>query len=153
MVSSSNSNATMQEVISGNNIAGSGTVSGNNSSNGAGAGCRTNEWTVSSSSTNQQSQSSIATNALNTREVPLNSSSILTVNELGLSSYPFLQSGNSGNGGGSNIMSLSVSGGAGVNGNGIGADGQQSQYLLTKFMQPTLSDVELAQLEKDRANR
>lgn len=118
MVLSANSNATMQEVISGSNIS-TANASGAATSNG---GCRTNEWTVTSSSTNQQSQSSIASNAINTRE----SGSI---------------SGNN--------MSLSVSG---ANGSAVGGD-SQSQYLLTKFMQPTLSDMELAVLEKARADR
>lgn len=50
---------------------------------------------------------------------------------------------------------MSIAGGAvgaGVNGASNGAD-VQSQFLLTKFMQPTLSDTEWAEMERERSNR
>ncbi|XP_055923300.1 E3 ubiquitin-protein ligase Kcmf1 isoform X2 [Eupeodes corollae] len=142
MVSSSSSNATMQEIGNGS----SGTPS---SSGGGGAGtggCRATEWTVNNTTTSsiQQSQSNVGGtsgsggSALNTREVPLNTS-VLTVNDFGLSSCQFLQPAVNGSGAG--------------NTNTSDGGGQSSQFLLSKFMTPTLSEDELARLEKDRADR
>lgn len=64
MVSSSNSSATMAEVVSGVGSGGSNNVNGNGSSGGA---CRTTEWSVSSLP--QPQPSNLTTNVLNTREV------------------------------------------------------------------------------------
>lgn len=79
-----------------------------------------------SSSTTQQPQSSIAVTSINNaREVPLSSSSLpLAVTTIGLSG---VQGSNSGD--------------------------IQSQFLLAKFMSPTLEESELEQLEMDRADR
>ncbi|XP_036334801.1 E3 ubiquitin-protein ligase Kcmf1 isoform X1 [Rhagoletis pomonella] len=151
MVSSSNSNATMPEVISsGPILSGSGSggsggsgASGSGSVNGGGASsCRTNEWSVNPSlAAQQQSQSGLTgNNALNSREVSGGGSG--SVN------------GGSGSSA-SNVLGMSVTGGTvgtGVNGPGTGTDGQ-SQFLLTKFMQPTLSDTEWAEMERERSDR
>ncbi|XP_053969689.1 E3 ubiquitin-protein ligase Kcmf1 [Anastrepha ludens] len=147
MVSSSNSNATMPEVISsgpilsgsgsgGSGVSGSGSVNG-----GGGTSCRTNEWTVNPSlAAQQQSQSGLTgNNTLNSRESGGGSSSV---------------NGGSGSNA-SNVIGMSVAGGAvgtSVNCSGTGADGQ-SQFLLTKFMQPTLSDTEWAEMERERSDR
>ncbi|XP_065355016.1 E3 ubiquitin-protein ligase Kcmf1 isoform X2 [Calliphora vicina] len=175
LVSSSNSNATMAEVISGATGSGSGSGSsglisgGGSNANGGGAGgsgsCRTNEWSVSAQ--HQSQQSSLAANALNTREVTLNSSNYLTFNDFGLSPQysSFLQPGGSGISGsnGNSMLGMTIGGsGSGANagssagaaGSGVnGADGAQSQFLLTKFMQPTLSDAEWAEIGRERADR
>ncbi|XP_073828268.1 potassium channel modulatory factor 1 isoform X2 [Musca autumnalis] len=178
LVSSSNSNATMAEVISGASGGGSGsgsglisgTGSGSNANGGGGGGggsgsSRTNEWSVSAQ--HQSQQSSLAANALNTREVTLNSSNYLSFNDFGLSPQysSFLQPGGSGISGsnGNSMLGMSIAGGsgsganagsAGATGNGGGADGgAQSQFLLTKFMQPTLSDAEWAEIGRERADR
>lgn len=161
----------MAEVISGATGSGSGSGGllsggGGSSANGGGSGsCRTNEWSVSAQ--HQSQQSSLAANALNTREVTLNSSNYLTFNDFGLSPQysSFLQPGGSGISGsnGNSMLGMTVGGsgsganagsGAGVAGSGSnGADGAQSQFLLTKFMQPTLSDAEWAEIGRDRADR
>ncbi|XP_011295088.2 E3 ubiquitin-protein ligase Kcmf1 isoform X2 [Musca domestica] len=176
LVSSSNSNATMAEVISGASGGGSGSGSGlisgsgsGSNANGGGSGSsRTNEWSVSAQ--HQSQQSSLAANALNTREVTLNSSNYLSFNDFGLSPQysSFLQPGGSGGISGSNgnsMLGMSIAGGSGsganagsaaaggASGNGSGADGAQSQFLLTKFMQPTLSDAEWAEIGRERADR
>ncbi|XP_054747475.1 E3 ubiquitin-protein ligase Kcmf1 [Anastrepha obliqua] len=147
MVSSSNSNATMPEVISsGPILSGSGSggsgASGSGSVNGSGGtSCRTNEWTVNPSlAAQQQSQSGLTgNNTLNSRESGGGSSSV---------------NGGSGSNA-SNVIGMSVAGGAvgtSVNCSGTGADGQ-SHFLLTKFMQPTLSDTEWAEMERERSDR
>lgn len=48
-----------------------------------------------------------------------------------------------------------AAGGAGAASAGAGASGanNQSQYLLTKLMQPTLSEDELNEIGRERANR
>lgn len=144
MVSSSSSNATMQEIGNGS----SGTPSGSGGATGSG-GCRATEWTVNNTTTSsiQQSQSNVgggtsgsSSSTLNTREVPLNTS-VLTVNDFGLSSCQFLQPAVGGSG-------------AGNTGNTNNSDGgQNSQFLLSKFMTPSLSEDELVRLERDRADR
>lgn len=157
----------MAEVISGatNNSGSGGLISGGGSgggnANGGSGGCRTNEWSVSAA---QQQLSSMAANALNTREVTLNSSNYLTFNDFGLSPQysSFLQTGGVAgiaNSNGSNSMlgmtsgSGTAAGGVAV-GSGSGADGgAQSQFLLTKFMQPTLSDAEWVEIGRERADR
>ncbi|KAM7363131.1 potassium channel modulatory factor 1 isoform 2-T4 [Cochliomyia hominivorax] len=175
LVSSSNSNATMAEVISGATGSGSSSSggggglisgSGGNANGGGGSGsCRTNEWSVSAQ--HQSQQSSLAANALNTREVTLNSSNYLTFNDFGLSPQysSSLQPGGSGISGsnGNSVLGMTIGGsGSGANAGssagaagsgGNGADGAQSQFLLTKFMQPTLSDAEWAEIGRERADR
>lgn len=170
MVSSSSSNATMQEISNGSSgtasssggAGGSGGVGGGvgGSSGGVGVsgssgigGCRATEWTVNNTTTSsiQQSQSNVggggtsssSSSTLNTREVPLNTS-VLTVNDFGLSSCQFLQPAIGGSGGG---------GAGGNTGNTNTSDGQSSQFLLSKFMTPTLSEDDLVRMEKDRADR
>lgn len=159
----------MAEVISGASGSGSGSGlisgsgSGSNANGGSGSGsCRTNEWSVSAQ--HQSQQSSLAANALNTREVTLNSSNYLTFNDFGLSPQysSFLQPGGSGISGsnGNSMLGMSIggsganAGSTGASGNGgTGSDGAQSQFLLTKFMQPTLSDAEWAEIGRERADR
>lgn len=164
----------MAEVISGATGSGSGSgggglISGSSGNTNGGSGgsgsCRTNEWSVSAQ--HQSQQSSLAANALNTREVTLNSSNYLTFNDFGLSPQysSFLQPGGSGISGsnGNSILGMTIGGsgnganavsGAGAVGSGAnGADGAQSQFLLTKFMQPTLSDAEWAEIGRERADR
>lgn len=160
----------MAEVISGASGSGSGSsgglISGGASANGSGSGtCRTSEWSVSAQ--HQSQQSSLAANALNTREVTLNSSNYLTFNDFGLSPQysSFLQPGGSGISGsnGNSMLGMVIGGsGSGANagssvgaagGSGSGTDGAQSQFLLTKFMQPTLSDAEWAEIGRERADR
>ncbi|XP_050341715.1 E3 ubiquitin-protein ligase Kcmf1 [Bactrocera neohumeralis] len=150
MVSSSNSNATMPEVISsGPILSGSGSggsggsgASGSGSLNGGGgSSCRTNEWTVNPSlAAQQQSQSGLTGNAgINNRESGGGSGNV---------------NGSSGSNA-NNILGMSIAGGAvgtGVNSASNGAD-VQSQFLLTKFMQPTLSDTEWAEMERERSDR
>ncbi|XP_067634636.1 E3 ubiquitin-protein ligase Kcmf1 isoform X2 [Eurosta solidaginis] len=144
MVSSSNSNATMPEVIS------SGPILGGSGSGGSGSGsanasggtsCRTNEWTVNPSLAAQlQTQSGLSgNNALNNRESGGGSGS---VNGAAANNV-------------SNVLGTSIAGGAvgtGANGSANGTEGQ-SQFLLTKFMQPILSDTEWAEMERDRSDR
>ncbi|CAD6991318.1 unnamed protein product [Ceratitis capitata] len=150
MVSSSNSNATMPEVIStGPILSGSGSggsggsgASGSGSANGGGGNsCRTNEWTVNPSLTaQQQSQSGLTGSAgLNNRESGGSSGSVSGAN----------------GGNANNLLGMSIASGvvvSGVNGSGSAGDGQ-SQFLLTKFMQPTLSDTEWAEMERERSDR
>lgn len=168
----------MAEVISGatgsggsGSGGGSGLISGSGgNANGGSGSCRTNEWSVSAQ--HQSQQSSLAANALNTREVTLNSSNYLTFNDFGLSPQysSFLQPGGSGISGsnGNSMLGMTIGGGvgsggsgganagsgSGAAGSGNGADGgAQSQFLLTKFMQPTLSDAEWAEIGRERADR
>ncbi|KAM7363132.1 potassium channel modulatory factor 1 isoform 3-T5 [Cochliomyia hominivorax] len=150
LVSSSNSNATMAEVISGATGSGSSSSggggglisgSGGNANGGGGSGsCRTNEWSVSAQ--HQSQQSSLAANALNTREP--GGSGISGSNGNSVLGMTIGGSGSGANAG-------SSAGAAGSGGNG--ADGAQSQFLLTKFMQPTLSDAEWAEIGRERADR
>ncbi|XP_023291300.2 E3 ubiquitin-protein ligase Kcmf1 isoform X2 [Lucilia cuprina] len=148
LVSSSNSNATMAEVISGatgsgSGSGGSGLISGGSNANGGAGGsgsCRTNEWSVSAQ--HQSQQSSLAANALNTREP--GGSGISGSNGNSMLGMTIGGSGSGANAG-------SSAGAAGSGGNG--ADGAQSQFLLTKFMQPTLSDAEWAEIGRERADR
>lgn len=132
MVSSSNSNATMAEVISG--APGSGSANGGGSS----GSCRTNEWSVSGQQ--QSQQSNLNANALNTREP--GSSSLCTNN--GGFSFSMVSGGSGTN---------NVAGGPAINGPGNVVEGAQSQFLLTKLMQPILSDAELAEIGRERADR
>ncbi|XP_037955351.1 E3 ubiquitin-protein ligase Kcmf1 isoform X1 [Teleopsis dalmanni] len=128
LVSASNSNATMAEVISGGNVSSAimtGNSTGSNSVNG-GSSCRANEWSISTSGTNQQPQSQLTANAVNAREVQM-------------LQYKDIAAG---------TVNSNATGGSIVN----GAEGQ-SQFLLTKFMQPNLSDSECAEADQNRADR
>ncbi|XP_037942600.1 E3 ubiquitin-protein ligase Kcmf1-like [Teleopsis dalmanni] len=128
LVSASNSNATMAEVISGGNVGSAimtGNSTGSNSVNG-GSSCRANEWSISTSGTNQQPQSQLTANAVNAREVQM-------------LQYKDIAAG---------TVNSNATGGSIVN----GAEGQ-SQFLLTKFMQPNLSDSECAEADQNRADR
>ncbi|XP_011184095.1 E3 ubiquitin-protein ligase Kcmf1 [Zeugodacus cucurbitae] len=147
MVSSSNSNATMPEVISsgpilsGSGSGGSGASGSGSLNGGGGSSCRTNEWTVNPSlAAQQQSQSGLTgSGGINSRETGGGSGSV---------------NGGSGSNA-SNILGMTIAGGAvgaGVNSASNGAD-VQSQFLLTKFMQPTLSDTEWAEMERERSDR
>ncbi|EDW80711.2 uncharacterized protein Dwil_GK11423 [Drosophila willistoni] len=159
IVSTSNSNAAMSEVISGNGGSGGSSGAVGSGSGGSGSGgitaapnLRTTEWPVtasfSTSATNhQQTQSSLAANSLNTREAIGSGSS--SNNALGISVGVGVGSG-SGNG------SVGV-GAAGVNGQAVGAVGVPvsaagEALLLAQFMQPTLTDAEWANVERKRAN-
>lgn len=131
MVSSSSSNATMQEIGNGSSGTASSSGGGSGATGSSGGGCRATEWTVNNTTTSsiQQSQSNVGggggtsgtgSSTLNTRE-----------------------------------PTVGGSGGAGNTGNTNTSDGsgQNSQFLLSKFMTPSLSEDELARLEKDRADR
>ncbi|XP_064549980.1 E3 ubiquitin-protein ligase Kcmf1 [Drosophila montana] len=156
IVSTSNSNATMAEVISGgsgsSNAVGSGGMSA--SSANAPPNLRTSEWPVgasfSSASSHQQTQSSsLAANTLNAREAVGNScisSGSGTSNALGISVG--IGGAPTANGGGNTNAMSGQSGGQTAAG-----DASQSQYLLAKFMQPTLTDAEWADVERKRADR
>lgn len=122
VVSSSNSNAPMQEAMtSGSGTGGTGVSNGASGLNASGAG----GFSLVSSSSSQQPQTSMAVTSINTREISINSSSLpLAVTSMGL-------------------------GGA----QGSTSSDCQSQFLLSKFMTPTLDENELAQLERDRADR
>ncbi|XP_033232621.1 E3 ubiquitin-protein ligase Kcmf1 isoform X2 [Drosophila pseudoobscura] len=151
IVSTSNSNAAMAEVISGGG--GSGAVGSGSSNSGSGGlsgsgvtappNLRTTEWPVTASfstsaSNHQQTQSSLAANSLNAREAVGTSSSS------------------------NNALGISVGVGGAPNGNGAnGATGQAAgqgstageALLLAQFMQPTLTEAEWANVERKRADR
>ncbi|XP_017855686.1 PREDICTED: E3 ubiquitin-protein ligase KCMF1 isoform X1 [Drosophila arizonae] len=156
IVSTSNSNATMAEVISGGGGNSGAVGSGGMSASGVSApsNLRTTDWpvgaTFSSTSSHQQTQSSsLAANTLNAREAVGNNcigSGSGSSNALGIS----VGTGGSSiaNGGGnSNVMSGQAGGQAAA------GETSQSQYLLAKFMQPTLTDAEWAEIERKRADR
>ncbi|XP_068155663.1 E3 ubiquitin-protein ligase Kcmf1 [Drosophila tropicalis] len=159
IVSTSNSNAAMSEVISGNGGSGGSSGAVGSGSGGSGSGgitaapnLRTTEWPVtasfSTSATNhQQTQSSLAANSLNAREAIGSGSN--SNNALGISVGVGVGSG-SANG------AVGV-GAAGVNGQAVGAVGVPvsaagEALLLAQFMQPTLTDAEWANVERKRAN-
>ncbi|EDV93547.1 GH18223 [Drosophila grimshawi] len=164
IVSTSNSNATMAEVISGgggsSGAVGSGGMSGA-SGVSAPPNLRTTEWPVGasfSSASNHQQQtqsSSLAATTLNAREAVGNScigSGSGSNNALGISVGPGCAptaNGGSGNGSAAGIMSGPAGGGQAA----AGGESSQSQYLLAKFMQPTLTDAEWADVERKRADR
>ncbi|ALC47112.1 CG11984, partial [Drosophila busckii] len=153
IVSTSNSNATMAEVISG--AGGSGSAAVGSSVNAPPPNLRTTDWpvgaTFSSGSNHQQAQSSsLAANTLNAREVVgsscLSGSVVGASNALGIS----VGSGTSnGNGSSTGVNAGQAGGGA----SSSGGDASQSQYLLAKFMQPILTDAEWAEVERKRADR
>ncbi|XP_055636625.1 E3 ubiquitin-protein ligase KCMF1 [Toxorhynchites rutilus septentrionalis] len=83
-------------------------------------------------STSQQSNSIITLNATGSRDAPIASSSSLPMVSSGIGVCNML----SGTSAASNAISQ-----------------QQSQFLMARFMVPSLDDMELAQLERDRADR
>lgn len=84
-------------------------------------------------STSQQSSSIITLNATGSRDAPIASSS----------SLPMVSSG---------IGACNILGGVSTAA-AAAASQQQSQFLMARFMVPSLDDAELAQLERDRADR
>ncbi|KAH8278383.1 hypothetical protein KR018_001467, partial [Drosophila ironensis] len=171
IVSTSNLNAAMAEVISGGgggsgnggNGGGAGSGQGTSVAVGSGSGggsggtappnLRTTEWPVTASfstsaSNHSQTQSSLAATSLNAREAVGTSTSA------------------------SNALGISVGVGGTVNGNGAaagsglggtpGANGQAvgqgvaalgESLLLAQFMQPTLTEAEWANVARKRAER
>ncbi|XP_034484318.1 E3 ubiquitin-protein ligase Kcmf1 [Drosophila innubila] len=160
IVSTSNSNATMAEVISG--AGGGGVAVGNgggmNASGVSGhPNLRTSDWPVgtsfASTSSHQQTQSSsLAANTLNAREAVgnscISSGSGVSNNALGISVGSGTVGASTANGSSSSGALASQAGGQAAAG-----ESSQSQYLLAKFMQPTLTDAEWADVERKRANR
>ncbi|XP_039495251.1 E3 ubiquitin-protein ligase Kcmf1 isoform X2 [Drosophila santomea] len=158
IVSTSNSNAAMAEVISGGagGSGGSGAV-GSGSGGGSGAtappNLRTTEWPVTASfstsaSNHSQTQSSLAANSLNAREA-IGTSSSAASNVLGISVG--VGGTANGNGGAGSSGVGAGAGGAGQAG-GQGAVAGES-LLLAQFMQPTFTEAEWAIVESMRADR
>lgn len=85
------------------------------------------------SASSQQSSSIITLNATGSRDAPIASSS----------SLPMVSSG---------IGTCNILGGVTAAAAAAAAQ-QQSQFLMARFMVPTLDDAEQAQLERDRADR
>lgn len=85
-------------------------------------------------STSQQASSIITLNATGSRDAPIASSS----------SLPMVSSG---------IGACNILGGVSAAAAAAAAAQQQSQFLMARFMVPSLDDTELAQLERDRADR
>lgn len=88
---------------------------------------------ANASASSQQSSSIITLNATGSRDAPIASSS----------SLPMVSSG---------IGTCNILGGVTAAAAAAAAQ-QQSQFLMARFMIPTLDDAELAQLERDRADR
>ncbi|KAH8232306.1 hypothetical protein KR032_003977, partial [Drosophila birchii] len=183
IVSTSNSNAAMAEVISGGaGSGGSGAVGSGSSGGGGGSGgtappnLRTTEWPVTASfstsaSNHSQTQSSLAANSLNAREVvhPAGHYSLLQMStNLQCLVLQAVGSSSSAN----NALGISVGVGGAANGNGgsgavgvgagAGGSGQTGgqggaaageSLLLAQFMQPTLTEAEWANVERKRADR
>ncbi|XP_032576412.1 E3 ubiquitin-protein ligase Kcmf1 [Drosophila sechellia] len=159
IVSTSNSNAGMAEVISGgaSGSGGSGAV-GSGSGGGSGAtappNLRTTEWPVTASfstsaSNHSQTQSSLAANSLNAREA-IGTSSSAASNVLGISVG--VGGTANGNGGAGSSGVAAGAGGAGQAGGQGGAAAGES-LLLAQFMQPTFTEAEWAIVESMRADR
>eukprot|EP00099_Drosophila_melanogaster_P003665 NP_001163560.1 potassium channel modulatory factor 1, isoform E [Drosophila melanogaster] len=159
IVSTSNSNAAMAEVISGGagGSGGSGAV-GSGSGGGSGAtappNLRTTEWPVTASfstsaSNHSQTQSSLAANSLNAREA-IGTSSSAGSNVLGISVG--VGGTANGNGGAGSSGVATGAGGAGQGGGQGGAAAGES-FLLAQFMQPTFTEAEWAVVESMRADR
>ncbi|XP_033163964.1 E3 ubiquitin-protein ligase Kcmf1 [Drosophila mauritiana] len=159
IVSTSNSNAAMAEVISGgaSGSGGSGAV-GSGSGGGSGAtappNLRTTEWPVTASfstsaSNHSQTQSSLAANSLNAREA-IGTSSSAASNVLGISVG--VGGTANGNGGAGSSGVAAGAGGAGQAGGQGGAAAGES-LLLAQFMQPTFTEAEWAIVESMRADR
>ncbi|EDV43328.2 uncharacterized protein Dana_GF18435, isoform C [Drosophila ananassae] len=158
IVSTSNLNAAMAEVISGGTGSGGGGGSGAvGSGSGGGSGgtappnLRTTEWPVTASfstsaSSHSQTQSSLAPN-LNAREAVSTSNS--STNTLGIS----VGVGGSVNGNGAGSSGIGVV--AGANGQAVGQVGAPAgeTLLLSQFMQPTLTEAEWANVERKRGER
>ncbi|XP_043656704.1 E3 ubiquitin-protein ligase Kcmf1 isoform X1 [Drosophila teissieri] len=160
IVSTSNSNAAMAEVISGGagGSGGSGAV-GSGSGGGSGAtappNLRTTEWPVTASfstsaSNHSQTQSSLAANSLNAREQAIGTSSSAANNVLGISVG--VGGTSNGNGGAGSSGVGAGAGGAGQAGGQGGAAAGES-LLLAQFMQPTFTEAEWAIVESMRADR
>ncbi|XP_017018662.1 E3 ubiquitin-protein ligase Kcmf1 [Drosophila kikkawai] len=155
IVSTSNSNAAMAEVISGGGGSGAvGSGSGGGSGGTAPPNLRTTEWPVTASfstsaSNHSQTQSSLAANSLNAREAVGSSSS--ANNALGISVGVGGGAAN-GNGG---PGAVGVGAGAGASGQtgGQGGAAAGESLLLAQFMQPTLTEAEWANVERKRADR
>ncbi|KAH8307851.1 hypothetical protein KR059_000793, partial [Drosophila kikkawai] len=156
IVSTSNSNAAMAEVISGGGGSGAvGSGSGGGSGGTAPPNLRTTEWPVTASfstsaSNHSQTQSSLAANSLNAREA-VGSSSSSANNALGISVGVGGGAAN-GNGG---PGAVGVGAGAGASGQtgGQGGAAAGESLLLAQFMQPTLTEAEWANVERKRADR
>jgi len=172
----------MAEVISGGagGSGGSGAV-GSGSGGGSGAtappNLRTTEWPVTASfstsaSNHSQTQSSLAANSLNAREVvhPVGQH-ILSQMSTNLPCLVLQAIGTSSSAGG-NVLGISVGVGGTANGNGgagssgvatgaggAGQGGGQGgaaageSFLLAQFMQPTFTEAEWAVVESMRADR
>lgn len=84
-------------------------------------------------STSQQSSSIITLNATGSRDAPIASSSSLPMVSSGIGTNNIL----------CGVSAVTVT----------AASHQQSQFLMARFMIPTLDDAELEQLERDRADR
>ncbi|EDV49835.2 E3 ubiquitin-protein ligase Kcmf1 [Drosophila erecta] len=158
IVSTSNSNAAMAEVINGGTggSGGSGAV-GSGSGGGSGATAPPNlrtEWPVTASfstsaSNHSQTQSSLAANSLNAREA-IGTSSSAASNVLGISVG--VGGTANGNGGAGSSGVGTGAGGAGQTGGQGGAAAGES-LLLAQFMQPTFTEAEWAIVESMRADR
>ncbi|KAH8383268.1 hypothetical protein KR009_007616, partial [Drosophila setifemur] len=156
IVSTSNLNAAMAEVISGGSGAGSSGAVGSGSGGGSGSNAppnlRTTEWPVTASfstsaSSHSQTQSSLAANSLNAREAVGTNS-----NALGIS----VGVGGAVNGNGAAVGSgVGTAVGAGAGGQAGGQAGAPAgeSLLLAQFMQPTLTEAEWANVERKRADR
>ncbi|XP_017071826.1 E3 ubiquitin-protein ligase Kcmf1 [Drosophila eugracilis] len=159
IVSTSNSNAAMAEVISGG-AGGSGGSGAVGSGSGGGSGgtappnLRTTEWPVTASfstsaSNHSQTQSSLAANSLNAREA-IGTNSSAANNALGIS----VGVGGTANGNGGTGASGSGAGAGGASqGGGQGGAAVGESLLLAQFMQPTLTEAEWAVVESMRADR
>ncbi|KAL7728346.1 hypothetical protein ACLKA6_007441 [Drosophila palustris] len=159
IVSTSNSNATMAEVISGGGGGAVGNGGGGMNASGVSGppNLRTSDWPVgtsfASTSSHQQTQSSsLAANTLNAREAVgnscINSGSGASNNALGISVGSGTVGASTANGSGNSGALANQAGGQAAAG-----ESSQSQFLLAKFMQPTLTDAEWADAERKRANR
>ncbi|XP_016960945.1 E3 ubiquitin-protein ligase Kcmf1 [Drosophila biarmipes] len=156
IVSTSNSNAAMAEVISGG-AGGSGAVgsgSGGGSGGTAPPNLRTTEWPVTASfstsaSNHSQTQSSLAANSLNAREA-IGTSSSAANNALGIG-VGVGGTANGNGGAGSSGVAAGAGGASQTGGQGAAAAGET--LLLAQFMQPTLSEAEWAMVESMRADR
>lgn len=111
--------------------------SATNATGGAGG---SNASASGSASTSQQASSIITLNATGSRDAPIAPSS----------SLPMVSSGG--------LAACNILGGVSASAAAAAASvaassQQQSQFLMARFMVPSLDDAELAQLERDRADR
>lgn len=111
--------------------------SATNATSGAGGSSAS---TSGSASTSQQASSIITLNATGSRDAPIApSSSLPMVSSGGLAACNIL----------GGVSASAAAAAASV----AAASQQQSQFLMARFMVPSLDDAELAQLERDRADR